>query len=67
MSVLEMAWAWARPEASVRGATGWLVARGKDRERGEEIKNTNNNKKKKNKWRRAAKDRQEVDVRKRES
>lgn len=28
-SLLEMPWARARPEASVRGATGWLVTRGK--------------------------------------
>lgn len=28
-SVPEMPWARARPEASVRGATGWLVTRGK--------------------------------------
>lgn len=41
-SVPEMPWAWARPEASVRGATGWLVTRGKGpRQReGEKIKNT---------------------------
>lgn len=34
LSIPEMAWAWARPEASVRGATGWLVTRGKKTERG---------------------------------
>lgn len=36
VSIPEMAWAWARPEASVRGATGWLVTRGKKTERGGE-------------------------------
>lgn len=38
-SLLEVPWARARPEVSVRGATGWLVTRGKgfrhrERERG---------------------------------
>lgn len=28
-SLLEMPWAWSRPEVSVRGATGWLLTRGK--------------------------------------
>lgn len=70
-SVPEMPWARARPEASVRGATGWLVTRGKglrqrEREReGERSENTT--KSNKNKWRRAAEDRQEVNVRERES
>lgn len=43
-SLLEMPWARARPEVSVRGATHWLVARGKGfrQKEGEDIKNTNN-------------------------